>query len=75
MTMKKKRTAAEILRDPVSAKRTHKQRIDYLNMPEVRRAMAIESAGKKTPLSDESPLRRQARERFEALRNQKGKVN
>lgn len=73
--MSKKRTAADIIRDPVSAKRTHRQRVDYLNMPEVQRAMGIERAGKQEPISDEPPARRQARKRFEQMRNQKGKVN
>jgi hypothetical protein len=73
--MSTKKTAADIIRDPVAAKRTHKQRVDYLNMPEVQRSLAIEKAEKKAPLHDESPAKRKARERFNQMRNQKGKVN
>lgn len=72
--MSKKRTAADIIRDPVSAKRTHKQRIDYLNMPEVQRSMAIEKAEKQEPVTDENPIRRILRKQFEQL-HKKGKVN
>jgi hypothetical protein len=46
------KTAAEVLRDPAAAKRTKQQRIDYFNMPEVRRALAIERAEKQDPIVD-----------------------
>ncbi len=51
-TKKKTRTAADVIRDPVDGPKTQAQRIDYLNMPEVRRAMAIENAEKKEPIKD-----------------------
>jgi phage-related minor tail protein len=51
-TKKTKRTAADVLADPKQAESTKRQRIDYLNMPEVRRAMAIERAEKQEPIKD-----------------------
>lgn len=49
---KKTRTAADVIRDPADGPKTIKQRIDYLNMPEVRRQMAMERAEKQEPIKD-----------------------
>lgn len=56
-TLKKKRTAADVINDPVDGPSTMKQRIEYLNMPEVQRSMAIERAEKQEPYRD-MPLKK-----------------
>lgn len=51
-TISRKRTSADVIREPQSAANTYRERVNYLNMPEVQRSLAIERAGRQEPIID-----------------------
>lgn len=49
---KPKRTARDVIKDPVSGPGTMRARLKYMNTPQVQRALSIERAEKQKPIVD-----------------------